>query len=221
MRATSKILALALTAALQPAVAGVVSLNFEDVKSNAKLGDRYSSAKGVSFSGDAWGVTSSQNNCLGSLLFSRPGSCGALLLGVQAGQNPTSDFTSFTIDLAGGFIEEFSFVYGVRSQSGVTIEIFDELNGRGNTLQFQDGLTGNACASGSLQFCQWYTTSLTFSGTAKSIVITARDQQLMLDDLKFTTPGTSGGGTLPEPASLALTIGALGALGWARKRAAR
>ena len=219
MRATSKLLALALTAALQPAVAGVVSLNFEDVKSNGLLGERYAS-QGVSFSGNAWGVTSNQTPCTGSLLFSRPGSCGALLLGLTAGANPTSAFTSFTIDVAGGFIDEFSFVYGVRSQSGVTVEIFDELNGRGNSLQLLSSLSGSACATGSLQFCQWYSTSLQFSGTAKSIVISGRDQRLMLDDLKFTTPGTSGG-TLPEPASLALAIGALGALGWARKRTAR
>ena len=57
MRATSKLLALALTAALQPAVAGVVALDFENSGVFDKLGNQYSSS-GVVFSGDAWSVAS-------------------------------------------------------------------------------------------------------------------------------------------------------------------
>jgi hypothetical protein len=51
------------------------------------------------------------------------------------------------------------------------------------------------------------------------VTISGVDQRLMLDDLQFTTPAV--GTPLPEPASVALALGALGAAGWTRRRAVR
>ncbi len=126
MRATtSKLLALALTAALQPAVAGVVSLNFEDNTGVSQIGDRYASSLGITFSGDAWGITSKFNNCGGTAQFLRDGSCGGLELALDPLSSGSADTQSFTVDLAGGFVKEFSFVYSARADAAVQIDLFD------------------------------------------------------------------------------------------------
>lgn len=223
MRTTSKFLALALAAALQPAAAGTVSVNFEDVTSNV-LASNYS-APGVTFSGDAWAVRSRLGACGSSgLIFSRDGSCGALFLAASGSSvgTPTSDGKSFVIDVAEGFVDAFSFLYGLRSGSNVTITVFDQLGGQGNELLRKVGLTGTQCENSSRQFCdpQWYAyTSSKFNGVAHSVVVSGIDQRLMLDNLTFTTASNTG--TLPEPTSAALALGALGALGWCRRRTAR
>ncbi|KQW51549.1 MULTISPECIES: hypothetical protein [unclassified Roseateles] len=219
MRATSKILALALTAALQPAVAGVVSLDFEHETSVSKVGNFYA-AQGVTFTGDAWSIGSNQNRCPGIASFSRTGSCGGLLLGVNPLDAPGTN-ASFTINFTKDIVD-FSFVYGIVSISNVTIEVFDALDGKGHLLQSLNGLSGDACDTGVLSFCEpnWYSTSIKFSGVAKSIMVTGVDQGLMMDDLRFVTRDAPSG-ELPEPASMALAISALGALAWSRKRATR
>lgn len=219
MRTTSKLLAIALTAALQPAMAGTVALNFEDVTTNVLAGNRYSS-QGVTFSGDAWAVRSRLDGCGSTgLSFSRSGSCGALLLAAtgSAVGNPTSSTKSFVIDVADGFVDELSFFYGVRSLSNVTITVFEDLGGSGKVLFEQLGLPGEACSNGARLFCDpWYQyTSDKFSGVGHSVVISGVDQRLILDDLKFTTRAS---GNLPEPTSAALVLGALGAMGWSRRR---
>lgn len=224
MRTTSKLLALALTAALQPALADTVTLNFEDVTSSVLAGNRYSS-QGVAFTGNAWGVKSNQAPCgAGGLFFSHAGSCGALLLAGTAGQTTDNLVKSFTINVADGFVTEFSFLYGLRSLSGATIKVFSGLDG--GVLLNEDplaslALTGSQCSTGgAVLFCDpnWFTSTLKFNGLAHSVVVSGIDQRLMLDDLKFITPAANG--RLPEPASIALALGALGALGWARRRTA-
>lgn len=216
MRATSKLLALALTAALQPAVAGVVALNFEDITGVSKLGNQYA-ASGVAFTGNAWGVASALNDCDGLWLFAKADSCGALLLGDPL-QSATSNTLSFTIDVAGGFVNAFNFVYGIRSGSNVTIRVFDDVGGHGTALRTLNGLTGGGCTAGGIAFCQWHNGSVSFEGTARSVTISGVDQRLMLDDLQFTP---AAGTPLPEPTSIALALGALGAAGWTRRRATR
>lgn len=219
MRATSKLLALALAGALQPAVAGVVPVDFEDLTSIVQLGDRYAS-KGISFSGDAWGMVSRFSPCTGAALFLRTGSCGGLLLAQQPTEEPGTGKSGFTLNFAGGFVTEFSFVYSALADSDVIVELYDGRDGQGALLGSANNLNAGNCATDGVQFCDWNTGSLKFSGKAQSLRITGFDQTLMLDDLSFITP-TAGGGELPEPGGVALALSALGALGWARRRAAR
>ena len=113
-----------------------------------------------------------------------------------------------------------SFVYSASlSAPGLQVHVFDSLNGTGKELGLGLGdLEGVACSSRT--FCNWSPTiNLRFEGVARSVSFTAGDQTVLLDDLRFTTPAATG--RLPEPTSIALALSALGALGWARKRAAR
>lgn len=223
MRATSTLLALALAAALQPAMADTVTLKFEDLTSVDKIGDRYASS-GISFSGDAWGITSVVGDCGGAFPWSRSGvtSCGALELTKDALAATNNALASFTINVAGGFIDAFSFVFAVRANPGVSIQIWDGLNGTGNALLPQAAsLTGAVCPATNQSFCGvWPGMSLAFSGVAHSITVSGIDQRLALDDLSFITPA-SNPNQLPEPTSVVLAAGALGALAWTRRRKAR
>jgi len=221
MRATSKFLALALTAALQPAMAGTVFLDFEDVQTTEKLTSQYSSSKGLTATGAAWTATSEActypNGDNGDVSFIRSGSCGALWLAEDATKPASTGARSLTLNLADGFIDMLSFVYSASTGTpNLQVHVFDAA---GKELGLGlSGLQGSAC--GGFIFCNWSdTVSLSFTGVARSVVFTATDQTVLLDDLRFTTPGATG--QLPEPTSIALVLGALGGLGWARKRAAR
>lgn len=218
MRATSKLLALILAGALQPAVAGVVSVDFEDLTSFVQVGDRYA-GKGLSFVGDAWGAVSGIQPCAGVARFTRDGSCGGLLLAQLPTDEPRTDKSSFTLNFAGGFVTNFSFVYSALADSDVLVELYDGRDGQGNLLAAVGDLDARNCANSAVQFCEWQNRSVGFAGTALSLRITGFDQTLMLDDLNFVTP--TAGSDLPEPGGVALALSALGALGWARRRATR
>lgn len=227
MRATSKLLALALAAALQPAVAGVVKLDFEDFTGIVSIGARYS-ALGLTFTQNAWGVTANDRDitdiCLGSYEFeprkNGASNCGALVLGENAagGFDESKNF-SFKITSNFGFEKGISFAFAVASgERGAKVDVLDAA---GNSLVGANGdLSGKACETG--PFCNWSETGdIFFSGLATTIVFTGADQRLMLDDLVLNTAAGPNPPPLPEPASVALALTALGALGWTRKRAAR
>jgi hypothetical protein len=214
----TQLIALALTAAaLQPAAADTVSLNFENLSAAAVQLTTQFSGNGVVFSGDAWGVKSRYNGCGGNASFLHTGSCGAVLLADNVSGGPISNpYSDFTVSLTGGFVNEVSFAYSALSGADVLIQLFDAT---GSLLAQVGNLTTANCASTGVSFCNWFDGSIAFAGVATSIVFSAIDQTLMIDDLKFTTPAASG--TVPEPGSIALALGALGALAWTRKRHSR
>ncbi|PZP35868.1 MAG: hypothetical protein DI603_03640 [Roseateles depolymerans] len=220
MRVTSTLLALTLAAALQPALADTVSLKFEDLTQVTALTDQYASS-GISFSGDVWGTVSRLNGCGGTEAWTRSDavSCGAIEVGKNIQDLPGSDTASFTINVANGFIEAFSFVFASRATPNVSIMIWDGLNGTGNQLLAQPvSLSGDVCTS--VYFCgPWTSSSLAFAGIAHSITVSAGDQLFAMDDLSFITPAASN--ALPEPGSVGLAAGALGALAWVRRRKTR
>lgn len=211
MRTTSKFLAVALTASLQSAMAGTIPLNFEDLTTTSALSGNYN---GVNIGGAAWGAVS--ETCGGDVSFSRAGSCGALWLAQDPTQPASTGSKSLTLSLADGF-DGLSFVYSAsRPAPALFVHVYDAAGAElGNGLS---NLTGAGCAN--FVFCNWsQTMTLNFTGVARSVTFSALDQTVLLDDITFKTPTSTG--RLPEPTSIALTLGALAALGWARKRAAR
>lgn len=212
MRTTSKILAIALTAAVQSAMAGTIPLNFEDLTTTAPLNGSYN---GVNVGGAAWGALSA--NCPnGDVLFNRSNSCGALWLAVDPGKPQTGQVESLTMSIADGF-DALSFVYsGSANSINLSVRVFDAA---GAELTSLPSLAGQACTDGTYVFCNWsQTLNVQFSGIARSVTFSALDQSVLLDDIVFRTPTSTG--RLPEPTSVALALGALGGLAWSRKRKA-
>jgi len=216
MRTTSKLLALALAAALQPALAGTVELKFEDLAAAASPvsldGVGY---HGVDISGAAWGIVSSTVACGGNADFIRDDSCGALELADFSSNAPEQ---SLKLSISGGF-EALSFVYSGKSGSSLAAYVFDA---DGNYLAWVESLAGSGCGS-NYTWCDWsgtITLDNFFDGALASyVVFTGTNRSFLLDDIVFTTPqSTTPPGQLPEPTSVALALGALGALGWTRKR---
>jgi len=227
MRATSKFLALVLAAALQPAFADVV-LNFNDITPAVNpdgsgaivVGDRYLLSDGVQFTGSALGVSSflcAVNPLdVGFGFIDAGGGCGgAVLLSVTG----TSGL-SFTINFADGFIAGSSFVYSTLAASHVSVTVYDQLNGTGNELRQADPDPA-ACGTDGVSFCDWTPLELAFEGTAYSIVISGADESFMLDNLSLLAAGSTNPNPTPEPGSIALALGALGAAGLTRRRRAR
>jgi MYXO-CTERM domain-containing protein len=228
MRATSKLLALILAAALQPAFADVV-LKFNDItpgvnpdgSGSIAVGDRYLASDGVQFTGSALGVSSllcvtDPDNEVGFGFIDAGGGCGGAVLLFTGG---TTDPT-FTINFAGGFTAGSSFLYSAIRGSGVSVEVFDALDGKG-TGTAQSALTTDTCDLPGVTFCSWPELKLAFLGTAYSIVISGVNDSFMLDNLSLLAAGPTNPNPTPEPASAALALGALGALGWTRRRRAR
>jgi hypothetical protein len=229
MRVTSKLLALALTAALQPAMAGTVPLDFEDITSKdgwINLLDRYDGlgGPGIQFTGAAWGVSGFKCGGSGNFFYDGAfdGGCTALILAGNPKDADTSQPQSFTLNFAEGFTNGSSFYYSGRASSAVTISVFKDVNGVGLLTDVDStSLLLSGCTSDdSIKWCDWSKLTLGFAGTARSIVISGADESLLIDGLRLIQ-ATAVPGRLPEPGSIALAFGALGALGWTRKRAAR
>lgn len=226
MRATSKLLALVLAAALQPAFANV-ELNFNDITPAVNpdgsgavvVGDRYLLSDGVQFTGAALGVSSflcvtDPDNQIGFGFVDAGGGCGgAVLLSATSTSGPT-----FTINFADGFVAGSSFVYSALQASHVSITVYDQLNGKGNDW-LQVDPTPSSCNLDGVSFCKWTPLDLAFDGTAYSIVISGVDEAFMLDNLSLVAAEAPN--PTPEPGSIALALGALGAAGLTRRRRAR
>lgn len=216
MRAMSKVLALVLIAALRPAMADV-TLDFEDITAQDDpvkwITDRYASNH-VTFTGYALGARSGANGCGGQANFSGTdtNNCGAVELSTFT-DPPSLTNVSFDMSLDVDF-SGFSFAYSALNGPSVNIVVKDAA---GKVLSSLVGLDNTLCQTGGLQYCDWRVRTISWSGgLGRSVSVSSSDQQLMLDNLRFVSPAANN--DLPEPASMALALGALGAVGLTRRR---
>ncbi len=228
MRAKSKLLALGLAAALQPAFAEVVTLNFNDP---ALWLDKALTTEiaGFSFTGDAWAVGAFSRGCGGDVLWTAPADaasklgCGALELTSDPyfqHQDPDIPSKSFIINFTRGFVDELKFAFSLLEASGATIQVFEDLDGKGRELgNAKDVLESTPCTTSPWAFCEWkldQSITILAGATAHSVKVSGLDQNLLLDNLSFITPSAST--RLPEPGSVGLALSAIGALAWVRRR---
>lgn len=230
MRAKSKLLALALTAALQPAFAAPApaEFSFEDLKTivdvnglvNLPQAD-YGAKDGLQFTGSAWGVLTSKD-CDGIVPFvPSGGGCGALMLSSNPGVSSSTQRQTLTMNFADGFISGSTLSYATTVSADVSITLYENTDHSTGKSWALGRLNNDGCLSEpGATFCDWNKIVLDLKGgVARSLVVTGNDNSAIFDDFSLVRATTVPPVNLPEPASIALAMGALGALGWTRKRA--
>jgi hypothetical protein len=208
------------------ALADTFTLKFENIVSPpdviAPVGDYYNGTGGAA---NNFGVTFSSNAL--AVCLSTP---GVLCTNTSRGGlgDPTSqgggltfvDGNDLVLNYGAGFINSLDFFYASVNFGG-SISIFSDVDGGGSLLATMNlSTTPWPCgAPYDSDFCPFASTSLPFSGTAKSAVFTTTNDdpdpdlgppQMVLDDISLTQAGaeTNPGGpsAVPEPSSLVLLV---------------
>lgn len=210
--------------------AAVVSLDFEGVNAGypsgyAQVLDFYNGGtSSAGTSGVNYGVSFSANAL--AICLNTPGVvCSNTSRG---GQGPGSDLGALFfltgsqtfLNYATGFTTGFSFNYAEPNTQGGNVQVFDGLNGTGNLLaNISLSLTPSTCSSTySAAYCPFVPIGVTFNGVAKSIAFGGVANYVVFDDVTFgsATPGPGPG--VPEPATWAMAILGMAAVGGLLRR---
>lgn len=122
------------------------------------------------------------------------------------------------LNFSAGFETGFSFNY-VGQFTG-SVGVYDGLNGTGNLLGSVSLVPngGNCPAYDSNGFCPFGPAGVTFAGIGRSISFGGVANQIVFDDVTFGSAVPGGGGGVPEPATWAMLILGMGAVGGAMRR---
>jgi len=230
-------LASVLLATALPTMADPVTLDFEIsvASGHAKLSD-LTLGSGITVGPNAWLFNTLDNgsgsgcesfpNGYGKFYNEKTGpSCGAVALR-QALDSEDTVPLSFQIDTKFGFNGSFSLAYA--TSAGFDVSSIKFLDGLGNFIEDARGLdialilspTTGACDTGWI--CDW--TTVTFENKdnllIKSVLVSGTQGQVFYDNFSFGNVLTSDEPpvNVPEPGGIALSMAALGALAWSRKR---
>lgn len=218
MRMLRALVFLAAAAAAGAAPAATVKLDFEGIGNLAFVNDFYNGGTdSQGHSGVDYGVSVSPTTM--GLIDEDAGGFG--LLGHEPSPSTVLFFqNSFNIilNVPAGFDTGFSFFYSTTDPASV--RVFDRVDATGNLLGALDLAAigfGSDCGDPGGFLCIWTRVDVTFSGTAKSIVIDGRPGSLIVDDITFSadTPVVS----VPEPSTYAMmALGLAGLAAWSRRR---
>jgi len=224
-----KFIASACLALTLPAFAGTTLLDFESVPAattSLSVANLYA-GQGISFSQNAWSMVSKiaqtdpgEGNFFRGLdANSKSLTRGALHLAVNPAAPPVGSTQQFVMNVAAGFDTDFSLLYAASISGGGQVSIFSDADGQGQQLGSFDLSSGSVCEPREGWLCSWTEASLKFSGKAHSIRFSGDDGQFLFDDIRLQL--NQSGNPVPEPGGVALSLAALGALAWNRKRRAR
>jgi hypothetical protein len=155
------------------------------------LGSGPGPAFGATFSANAFVLTDSKHYS------GEPSAPAVMLLGNNS--VPGGQQIAATMNVAGGFVSDFSFFYG-SIEAPQSVQIFSGLNGLGTllgsvTLMMTPGSSSDATNPQAVFTA--LPVDVPFAGTAHSVVFTGGNQQIVFDDIQFTA-------VVPEPRSLVL-----------------
>ncbi len=211
------------------AQAAVVVLNFAGLNGNAQenplefynggvgsLGSGPGPNFGISFGPDSIACSGQPGgNCNSAQI---PGGAGANLLFFLTGPGAV-------MNVAAGFTTGFSFFYSAAFNPAV-VTVWDGLNGTGTLLATinlpttPDGSAIPGCEG--TNFCPYSPIGAAFAGTALSVNFSGTANQVAFAAITLGSE-TPGGSVVPLPAALPLFasgLGALGLVGWRRKKKA-
>lgn len=209
-----------------PAMADVVSLNFEGISTSTgtQILDYYNGGTASNgTSGTNYGI-SFGDTAITICLNTASNSCSNTShggLGDPASADTGLFFLSGSnaiLNDAAGFTTGFSFNYASNNTPG-SVQVYDGLDGTGNLLATVV-LPVNSPGCGApynAAFCPFGPAGVTFAGVAKSISFAGVANQIVFDDVTFgsATPGTP---SVPEPAAWAMMVAGFGAVGGAMRR---
>lgn len=137
----------------------------------------------------------------GTVMFVDPASAGAVLN--IAGGNGASPLT--------GFVGTVSLDYASKVDAFSVVQIFAGLNGTGQRLgkiALGESQIDSHCSSSPL--CNWQNITLTFKGTAQSMVFSSNGGNIAFDNIRITA--------VPEPETYAMLLAGLAAVGFMARR---
>ncbi len=213
------IAAASLVAAMAPATAAVVVLDFEGVGNFANINNFYNGGTdsqgnsgvnhGVAFSTAALGLVDSDAG--GSGNFANEPSPNTIMFFLNANNS--------VLNVAAGFTTGFSFFYS--SSTAASVTVWDGLGATGNqlgSLNLTAQHTGNNCVGDpNGTFCNWTAVGVAFGGTAMSIDFGGTANQTGFDDITFGSRNP-GPPPIPEPSTYALMALGLAGIGFVARR---
>jgi len=230
MKAMKTLLATSLLAAALPSMAGTILLDFEDLTLDSTRAQNYVNQSGqawaasVLFSENAWVIKSaSAGGDLGNF-YNLNGSInrGALMLTADPDPDPDNLPTpaeSFTVRIDGGFN---SFSMNFTGEGSVSVLAYNAAGTRIGSSGGPAPVPGpQECLPN--YACKWAPLSIDLGDEkAAWITVSGTDGKFYFDDLLFVADEDDGNPPVdvPEPGGVALSLAALGALAWSRKRRA-
>lgn len=209
------LLALAALAAAAPSLASIpLTIDFEAATSFTPVLNTYA-ATGATFSDSALALS---NDALGPYFSNAPTPgtsdpfAGTVMFVDPASANAWLNIAggSFASPLT-GFINEVSLDFASTVNAFSVVQIFAGLNGTGQRLG-KIGLGENQIDSNcsSSAFCNWQNITLTFQGTAQSLVFSSNGGNIAFDNIRVTA--------VPEPKTYAMLLAGLAAVGFMARR---
>ena len=213
------IAAASLVAAMAPAMAAVVVLDFEGVGNLAAINNFYNGGTdslgnsgtnhGVAFSTATLGIIDFDAGGTGNIANEPSASTVMFFL----------DASNSVLNVAAGFTTGFSFFYSSATAASVTV--WDGLGATGNqlgSLNLTAQFNGNNCGGDpNGQFCNWTAVGVAFAGTAMSIDFGGTANRTAFDDITFGSKDP-GPPPIPEPSTYALMALGLAGIGFVARR---